>query len=501
MKTASKKTAKNPATETPSSPRSLEMMARGRCGCFPITPTLIQEEPDFNYRDDYGDLESLAADIEANGLQTPLKVRKEVGSEAIYLVSGHRRMRAITQILIPAGRWPRDKDDASLPAPVECTAEKRGTRPVDRLFNQLSMNNGKPPTFLEEAKLYQRILKSDPTMKAAEIARRTGKTKQAISDSLRLVNDGSCSLLEAVRLGHLAASTALHIIKLAGADEQEQDALYAAAHQAALDAGREHIMPKDVPSDSSSSSSTGMLPAPPSSSDPSDQSDSTFQLYTITGVPLGPVPDDSPFYPETDRLALLNPPARLGITILHLLASATPHGVAYGFRINDHTHLPDVSNIKTLDTGPETGFKHALNFAIAYAIPLEASDYLHDLLYDALCRYFPEDGQPEEPETLAYVDPAELPTAKSKDSPADPGSYDRLKSAPSTNHDGSSGGPGEGYTKVEERISKLDDLMDDIDESDCVESYYQTTELLIDFLKGKHTIAKIRQHLLHDTKA
>ena len=37
---------------SPTSPRRLEDIARGRAGCFPITPTLIRAEAGFNSRED-----------------------------------------------------------------------------------------------------------------------------------------------------------------------------------------------------------------------------------------------------------------------------------------------------------------------------------------------------------------------------------------------------------------------------------------------------------------
>lgn len=221
-------------------------MSQGRQDTFHFFAEQLEPREGWNLREDYGDLGALADNLEEFGVLIPFIIEKPKGSNRIFIDEGNRRWTAITTILIPQGRWqdPKDKTKQRI---IPCNSEKPGTKPIDRLWIQLVANSGKPFTFLEEARVYQAILKEDPTLKAADIARRTGKTKQAISDSLKLVNDGTPALLDAVKANTLAGTTANKIIDLAKTSESDQDSILTAALQTAEAAGRDHILPKDIP--------------------------------------------------------------------------------------------------------------------------------------------------------------------------------------------------------------------------------------------------------------
>ncbi len=245
MTTTAKKTAPKKSAP-PAKPRRLEDIAEGRKGLFCIDPALISIEPGFNHRIQWGDIPALADDIEANGLDQPLMIRKVEGTETIYVVAGHRRHKAITTILIPQGRWTDPTTGKN--RTVDCYAEPRHRSNIDRLFSQIAGNTGLPYNLLEKARVYQDILSDDPTIIPAELARRSSESKQAVSDALCLVNDGWNVLINAVESGTLAASTAIRIIRQAGDDPDGQQKLYSAALANAERAGRpDHVMPKDVP--------------------------------------------------------------------------------------------------------------------------------------------------------------------------------------------------------------------------------------------------------------
>ena len=344
----------NPKSPISFKPRRLEEIATSKAGLFAIDPTLLTVEPGFNERIHWGDLQALADDIAANGLDQPLKIRKVEGSETIYIVSGHRRHRAITTLLIPNGRW-KDLENPKANRPVNCFAEARHTTPLDRLFSQIAGNTGLPYTLLEKARVYRQILTTDTTIKPADLARRSGETKQAVSDALCLVNQGCTVLISNVQDGTLSASTAIQIIKQAK-DHSQQESIFIAALEKAHLAGSPHVTPKHLPSESG----LGVPPqtvagaSRPDSSSESSNSQHLFTLYHITGTPEESTTPDGPFYHETERLCLESPPA--GIDLLHLLSAITDHGTAYGYRVNDSTYLPDMGNLETLDQSPEIGY-------------------------------------------------------------------------------------------------------------------------------------------------
>jgi hypothetical protein len=259
-KTPSKKPAKKAATKKPAAKtewkpgkklppakaRRLEEIAESKKGLFAIDPTLLSVEEGFNKRQNYGDLRQLADDIAANGLDQPLKIRKIVGTETIYIVSGHRRHRAITEILIPEGRW-QDPENPKKIRTVDCYAEPQGTSKIDRLVSQVCGNTGLAYTLLEKSAVYQEILAEDPALKPADLSRRFGETKQAVSDALRLANDGCKELHECINNGTMAASTAILIIKQAGTDHSAQKTLLVESIQAATSANSRHVTPKHIP--------------------------------------------------------------------------------------------------------------------------------------------------------------------------------------------------------------------------------------------------------------
>ncbi len=492
-----------PTDTTADKATKLYHLSKGRADMFRFSPDQLEADPDFNERQDYGNLDELAADIEANGVQEPFKVRKEKSGSRIFLINGHRRHRAITTILIPNSRWPEGQT-------IPCLSEKPGTTAIDRLFMQISCNNGKPYTFLEEARLYQRILREDPTLKPADLARRTGKTKQAISDSLRLVNEASPLLLDRVKNGVLAASTALHIIKQAGPNPADQDALLEAATTAATTAGREHIMPKDIPapqgaadSDPQSSSSnqkskiTNHQSSISPSSSPISPPPPRFSLYIISDAPAEPTADG--LYHETERLVLENPPA--GIELLHLLSALDDNGeICYGYRYNTVTHLPDPDRDSSYGTAAEEGMKDSLRLVAAFSSVFNPSSdqqseinnhqsEIESALHDALCRFYPETGSPEEPQHLAFV---ATPEAAAKE----PTGYKAIVNAPSTHRDGSGpGSGGSGFVSPENGMKSVNKILEDLD-GKGIPDRVTAVEIAMRICNGESTPASLKSFLL-----
>lgn len=232
----------------------LKDLSLGVADRFKIDPTTIIVEDGFNQRHDFGDLDSLGNDILENGLAQDLIVRVSgTSKDKVYLVDGERRLRAILK-KIKAGH--------DIPF-VTCKSEGAFVKPVDRFFCQLSANTGKPFSLAEKGRVYLRILTENEDLTAAEIARRSQTTKQAVSNALKLVRKGSSDLLALVDAGSLAATTALHIIDQAETPETQATIATTALEQA-KESGKDHITPKDLPKKDSENES----PAPEDTPDP-----------------------------------------------------------------------------------------------------------------------------------------------------------------------------------------------------------------------------------------
>lgn len=213
-----------------------------------LDPRIILRDPGFNQRlplELAANARRLKPDVKAHGIKGTLTIRKD--GDKVYLVDGDCRLTVVEQ-LIAEGEWPEDPKNPGFPMPVPCKPE--GTdiaTTADRYFLQLSLNNSKDFGPFEKGMAYLHIQQEDPSITGSAIAERTGETKQAVSNALRLVKFASPALVAAIRAGTLADSTALEIIAQGGEDHATQDALLSAAADAAAAHGREKIMPKDIP--------------------------------------------------------------------------------------------------------------------------------------------------------------------------------------------------------------------------------------------------------------
>jgi hypothetical protein len=485
----------------------LKAIAVGTAEVFKLDPRIIEREPGFNKRYDFGNITILAEDILANGVLEALKVRKE--GPHIYLVNGDRRLTAI-RTLLDEGLWPEDPANQGFPMPVPCTSEGRAVKPIDRIFMMLSLNTGKPFTMLEKAYAYQDILAQNPKINASEIARRSGETKQAVSNALQLVTHGSERLLTAVRCDEISATAALEIIK-STKDHPEQDAALTAALTTATSKGRNHITPKDIE-------------PKPKKDKPATKEHAPLWEYRYSPDPEWT--QGQAFAPTKLRAA---DSLKHGIAILELTVAKDMGFYVFGYNLQTekiaHSERPKIESTTHNEEGiaivaawkslgPILG-----QFARQSADPMATLAYLESLGHE-LTATFPtgwdhcnsifadsdsdtpdptagafiadlsdEDEDPENPQSTIH-NPQSSPTIP------DPKAYQNILNAPTSNRDGSgSGGPGSGYASPDKRLKTIEEAMDTLDRDQCHTDRWDTIELILDYLNGNHTIATIKKHL------
>lgn len=140
---------------------------------FKIDPRNIVVEDGFNSREDFGDLETLAKQIEENGILNPISVvpfKDENGDEKYRLIDGERRYRAVMLLLnrgvnvdrVPALFQPKSADAKSL------------------LVQQIIRNEGKGFNEMELAIAYKKLL--DEGMTKDEIAEKIAGGKRSKVD-------------------------------------------------------------------------------------------------------------------------------------------------------------------------------------------------------------------------------------------------------------------------------------------------------------------------------
>lgn len=151
-------------------------------------------------------LEELKTSIQEVGFLQPIVVR-ELGDERYELVMGERRWRAAQAI-----------DREFIPAIIRDTRDDAMLR--DALLENIHRANLNP---LEEAAAYQQLL-DEFGATHEELARRIGRSRPQISNTIRLLNLPA-QVQRRVAAGVLSAGHARALLSLEDADSQEQLAL------------------------------------------------------------------------------------------------------------------------------------------------------------------------------------------------------------------------------------------------------------------------------------
>ena len=137
---------------------------------YKIDPRNIVVEDGFNSREDFGDIDTLAKQIEENGVLNPISVvpfKDESGNEKYRLIDGERRYRAVMSLLdrgvtidrIPALFQPKSADQKAL------------------LVQQIIRNEGKGFNEMELAIAYKKLL--DEGMTKEEIVEKIAGGKHS----------------------------------------------------------------------------------------------------------------------------------------------------------------------------------------------------------------------------------------------------------------------------------------------------------------------------------
>lgn len=178
--------------------QGLASVAVGRSDLFRIDPRNLKVKDGWNCRDDYGNIDELAASIGEVGVKEPLTVVWQ--NDEAWVTDGHRRLKATLQAIANGA------DIKSVP----CKSEERHANDADRLFSQILRNSGKPFTALENAKVYQRLVGFGWTQ--SDIAKKAGISAARVSQVLELL-----TLPEPVKAlvstGQVSASLALITVK------------------------------------------------------------------------------------------------------------------------------------------------------------------------------------------------------------------------------------------------------------------------------------------------
>jgi ParB/RepB/Spo0J family partition protein len=166
---------------------------------FMIDPRNILIEPGFNGRTVFPEDEhlELKATIKANGVETPILVKKIKGTDQYYLRNGERRLRA-AMALINEGHM------------VEMPSISFEGSDLDAVVAMLITNDNVPLNLLDEAATLSRL--QDMGMKIKDIAIRTGRTAPNISTLLKL-NEAPDKIKELIRSEKITSTLVMQILR------------------------------------------------------------------------------------------------------------------------------------------------------------------------------------------------------------------------------------------------------------------------------------------------
>ena len=219
---------------------NLKAIAISRRDTFFIDPRLILDIDGLNERIDYGDLTELKASIEQDGVSDDLTVRVEAGH--IGLIKGYRRMRCVRE-LIAEKKWKHK----GVPCKSEPKAANEHEQLIGRLIEQVSHNQGKPYTILEQGRVFRRLL----TLKGVTpktIEEKTGLSRPAVKNAI-LLAEAQPEILQEIAGGHISESLVIEFIREAKGDQRSVAVMVEGAIANAKSSGKEkasrkHAAPK-----------------------------------------------------------------------------------------------------------------------------------------------------------------------------------------------------------------------------------------------------------------
>lgn len=186
--------------------RGLESHSIGKkFGVHTVDPRQLKIDPEFNVRQDYGNLEELKESIKINGVRVPIRVY--IKDDDLFVVDGFRRTRAVME-LISEGL-----DFKGIPA----ICETKNYNEESRIFDMILCNDGKALNMLEQGQAFSRL--TNYGYNQTEIAVKIGKTPAHVSNCIQLTTIGK-KLQDAIIEGKAACSTVLNALREAEGDEE-----------------------------------------------------------------------------------------------------------------------------------------------------------------------------------------------------------------------------------------------------------------------------------------
>lgn len=189
-------------------PQSGKILPEQRRDVYLVDPKAIIDNSEFNLRNDYGDIESLARSIEEHGVKMPLQgYRDKDDHRMIHLTDGFRRMMAVKKLL--------EKGVPIKQVPVKL--EPRGYKDESRVLDMLVLGEGaKPLTPTEKAEGIARLINSYG-WSVSDVASKLSCSDQQVRNYLA-TNDLPKLLKNKINSNSISVTYCLELYKKSGSD-------------------------------------------------------------------------------------------------------------------------------------------------------------------------------------------------------------------------------------------------------------------------------------------
>lgn len=208
---------------------------------YNIDPRAIVVVDGFNSRQDFGDIDELARQINEQGMLNPISVvpfKDENGNEKYRLVDGERRYRAVMSLL----------DKGVDIARIKANFLSKSLSDADLYVQQVMRNEGKP--FNEyEMGVHCSKLKNKCGKTNTEIAEMLGKNAGQISYYLGVL-EMTPEAQDVIKTNRISAANIRRIYQACQGDEQQVSAEVMKLVKAADKRGKEKLSLKDLGEDS-----------------------------------------------------------------------------------------------------------------------------------------------------------------------------------------------------------------------------------------------------------
>jgi len=167
-----------------------------------VKVSMLDIDPSYNCREDYGDIQQLKNSIVENGVKTPLivyEVEKE-GDLGYMVISGYRRWEAIRQLVEEDGY-----EDFHIPVIIDNNEDE-----AKRVSRIITDNDRKPMTALEEAHVFALLSYKGQSIK--EITEKCGRSEKTVRDYLLLFSADE-EMKAKIRDGYITVTAAIKKLK------------------------------------------------------------------------------------------------------------------------------------------------------------------------------------------------------------------------------------------------------------------------------------------------